>query len=524
MIATGSELLLLIEEMRDVVGSVVLPILGAVPDGAIVLFSGMGPNAQEEVAIGVGALAGSTIMLLTIPWFLSILAGRVNIRLDGEVMYRHKPRLWPANNFSLLRTGVAPKGMVRTSGVYMLITSLSYVFIQFLAFGAGTPFVALQTKTATMAAAASEHYGAAFVLALCVFFFGYYIFSQFNGSPEKADNLEAMLEELIKSRVADKSLSLSAAFNELWTLSVEEATETSGLVDMKKKRLNNVLRYFFSEFDSDKNGHIDDNELSRLMTDLGERLTESELQDLHNEIDADRSGTVSLEEFSLAIPKFIRMRAAQGASPGGLAVARPNGASAVEEGGVSPEPEILDAHEDSDEEEVPEDLKHDDPKTERRRILMSSFRQMAFGTLLVLIFSDPMVGVMSDMGRRLDISAFYISFVLAPLASNASEVIAAYKYAMKKTRRTVTISLSTLLGAAILNNTFVLAIFMLLIVVKGLAWQFTAETVAILLVELVMGWMSQRRTQTLADGFLVLSLFPLSIFLVAFLENVVGLD
>lgn len=525
MIATGSELLLLIEEMRDVVGSVVLPILGAVPDGAIVLFSGLGPNAQEEVAIGVGALAGSTIMLLTIPWFLSILAGRVNIRLDGEVMYRHKPRLWPASNFSLLRTGVAPKGMVRTAGVYMMITSLSYVFIQFLAFGAGTPFVALQTKAKTVSAASTEHYGAAFVLLLCSGFFVYYIFSQFNGSPEKTDNLEAMLEELIKSRVADKSLSLSAAFNELWTLSVEEATETSGLVDVKKKRLNNVLRYFFSEFDSDKNGHIDDNELSRLMTDLGERLTESELQDLHNEIDADRSGTVSLEEFSHAIPKFIRMRAAQGATPGGLAgVAQQNGYAVTEEGGVPAEPEILDAHEDSDEEEVPEDLKHDDPKTERRRILMRSFRQMAFGTILVLIFSDPMVGVMSDMGRRLNISAFYISFVLAPLASNASEVIAAYKYATKKTRRTVTISLSTLLGAAILNNTFVLAIFMVLIVAKGLAWQFTAETISILLVELVMGWMSQRRVQTLADGFLVLSLFPISIFLVAFLENVVGLD
>jgi hypothetical protein len=33
-------------------GSVVLPILGAVPDGCIVLFSGMGPNAAEELAVG----------------------------------------------------------------------------------------------------------------------------------------------------------------------------------------------------------------------------------------------------------------------------------------------------------------------------------------------------------------------------------------------------------------------------------------------------------------------------------------
>eukprot|EP00955_Chlamydomonas_euryale_P049238 354208-Chlamydomonas_euryale.AAC.8 len=48
MIANGSELLLL-TPLAGLVGSVVLPVLGAVPDGAIVLFSGMGPNAQEQV-------------------------------------------------------------------------------------------------------------------------------------------------------------------------------------------------------------------------------------------------------------------------------------------------------------------------------------------------------------------------------------------------------------------------------------------------------------------------------------------
>ena len=79
LISDGSELLLLVPSLAGLVGSVVLPILGAVPDGAIVLFSGMGPNAQDQLSVGVGALAGSTIMLLTLPWALSIIAGRVNI-------------------------------------------------------------------------------------------------------------------------------------------------------------------------------------------------------------------------------------------------------------------------------------------------------------------------------------------------------------------------------------------------------------------------------------------------------------
>lgn len=65
MISDGSELLLLVPALAGIVGSVVLPVLGAVPDGAIVLFSGLGPDAQDQLNVGVGALAGSTIMLLT---------------------------------------------------------------------------------------------------------------------------------------------------------------------------------------------------------------------------------------------------------------------------------------------------------------------------------------------------------------------------------------------------------------------------------------------------------------------------
>ena len=83
----------------------------------------------------------------------------------------------------------------------------------------------------------------------------------------------------------------------------------------------------------------------------------------------------------------------------------------------------------------------------------------------------------------MDISPFYISFVLAPLASNASELLAAYKFAAKKTRATVTVSLSQLEGAAIMNNTFCLGIFLFLIWSGGgtfkqpLIWAYTAETI-----------------------------------------------
>ncbi len=80
-----------------------LPFLGAVPDSAIgsvnlfgflvVLFAGLGDEAsvKKQISIGIGALAGSTILLITIPWALSIIAGRVSLNEKGEGNYTRRP-------------------------------------------------------------------------------------------------------------------------------------------------------------------------------------------------------------------------------------------------------------------------------------------------------------------------------------------------------------------------------------------------------------------------------------------------
>ena len=43
-----------------------------------------------------------------------------------------------------------------------------------------------------------------------------------------------------------------------------------------------------------------------------------------------------------------------------------------------------------------------------------------------------------------------------------------------------------LLGAATMNNTLCLCIFLVLVYARGLAWEFSAETAAILLVEVAL--------------------------------------
>lgn len=181
--------------------------------------------------------------------------------------------------------------------------------------------------------------------------------------------------------------------------------------------------------------------------------------------------------------------------------------------------------EDEEEEEMPEDLADLSPEQQLKRVLFRSCWMMGLGTMMVLIFSDPMVDVLSEWGVRTGIPAFYISFVLAPLASNASELLSAYTYAAKKSSKSITTALSTLIGAAIMNNTFCLAIFFALIFFKKLAWQFSAETIAIILIQWVIGLMTMAKTvQTKFDAVLIMACYPGCLAIVWALENLAGLD
>ena len=130
MLSEGSELLLLVPQVAGLVGSVVLPILGAVPDGAIMLFSGLGEGAQKNLQVGVGALAGSTIMLLTVPWGLCTLVGSVPLDAQGRPNYAKRAKK-SLSITTLSRHGIKPEATIRKNAYVMMATAVGYLVIQF---------------------------------------------------------------------------------------------------------------------------------------------------------------------------------------------------------------------------------------------------------------------------------------------------------------------------------------------------------------------------------------------------------
>ena len=540
LIAEGSDLLLLIPSMAGLVGGVVLPILGAVPDGAIILFSGLGDieQAQKTLSVGVGALAGSIIMLLTVPWALSVMSGRVDINADGTLNYMGKPKLNPDQDMrqTLFMSGVALNKEVQHGGIIMVMTTIPYFLIQ-------VPALFLHGPAEEVAE--GEKYWALSGLIICLIGFVSYLLLQLRISKKGTDKLKRVA--IMKKLLTDGKVSLSGALAD--TIKTHGAPQLGGssstsggyqsLTDSNddtkwypppetKEYLRELLNESFMKYDKDKNSLLEKSEASVFLTDFHEEISERDVDAIFSRYDVDNSGAINEEEFIGMVYSIILMQIEKEQGGGQLSEHAVGGANGSETG--SSRDLMLNnmfegdgGDQEEEEEEVPEDITSLPPHEQQRIIKQRAFIMLAIGTTLVLIFSDPMVDVMQEIASRAGLNSFYVAFVLAPLASNASEVIASQYYAAKKTRKTITVSLTALEGAASMNNTFCLSIFMGLVYFRGLAWQYTAETIAIVLVEVLMGILVQRNKMSSFQGLLVLSIFPLSLVLVATLEAF-GLD
>jgi len=172
--------------------------------------------------------------------------------------------------------------------------------------------------------------------------------------------------------------------------------------------------------------------------------------------------------------------------------------------------------EDSDDED---DEKEEDPTKSFGKNLAKAIVLLVLGTAVVAFFSDPMVDVIGDFAVSIKVKPFFVSFLITPFCSNASELISSLIFAAKKRRTNSSLTFSQLYGAATMNNTLCLGIFFALIYFRGLVWSYTAETLAILLVTWIVGAIGGTRVNfSVFWAFIVISLYPLSLLFVWGLE------
>ncbi|GKT35892.1 Calcium/proton exchanger like protein, partial [Aduncisulcus paluster] len=437
MIADGSELLLEISN-PSIVGGALLPVLGAVPDSAMIIASALGdPNeVVDQVRVGLGTLAGSTTMLLTIALSCGIFVGRCELSGQGVARDRR------CNGFKPKEQGISVEDDVPINARLMLISSACFLIVQipgFLYMGD------------SQCHGDEKIYCIVGAVVCFMFLIGYLLYCVFN-----TDTSERKKEELQKEERLKRSLNAFMAIMKEKNMA-QQASETTGLLSNSDEE---------KEEEKPKPTISDDKVLA-----LG-RLWKKK---------SDASADAKLE-----------------------AAAKKKKSDEEEEGSVD---------------EATGEIKVTEPSKDS--ILGKSLFLMILGVAIVTLFSDPCCDVLSDFSTQIGMSnPFYISFIFTPMASNLSELIASIQFASKKTKKSASMTCSACYGAAIMNNTLCLGVFLCLVAsYDQLCWTYAAETITIWVVVISVGCIgSLMKNIKVYWGFIILALYPVAIILVALLN------
>mmetsp|Transcript_10171 Transcript_10171/g.30570 ORF Transcript_10171/g.30570 Transcript_10171/m.30570 type:complete len:554 (-) Transcript_10171:2400-4061(-) len=514
-LSDGSEMLL---EILDpgLIGGLLLPILGALPDALIILVSGLGgtaKEAQEQVSVGVGTLAGSTIMLLTVAWGGSVLAGRCDLNSQGKAVDHKLTQPW-----ALKTTGVTTDKFTPLNAVIMSGTVLLYLVIQI----PSSFFPALQPLASLLG-------GIACILCLA----GYCAYQVIYPELQKRQIGRARKRRL----QTDVLKGLASSASPFGTLLLDNGDLNDAVV-MK----------LFDHFDRDNSDAIDEGELRALLMGLSlgglkptKRNTASldeEVTMLMTEFDANNDGAVSRDEFRSSLQRLVLARMAKvqehhettRRASQVLPLTREDILAQLPSEAEPLLDEQTDVESDGDEEAAEgQDVSDDgeeggkEPPT-RDQIAKTAIGLLLVGTACCAFFSDPMVDAVTNFSRASGIPPFFVAFCVTPFASNASELVSSLKFAAGKRRKNISLTFSQVYGAVTMNNTMCLGLFLILVHMRGLNWDFTSEVIVTVGVTLLMGLLGySRRTFQTYWSFPNLLLFPLSILFVWILDTYFGL-
>ncbi|CAK9861780.1 unnamed protein product [Sphagnum jensenii] len=506
-ISNGSELLL--EVMNPgLIGGLVLPILGAFPDSILILVSGFGgtpEQAQEEVLVGVGVLAGSSVMLLTIAWAGSLLAGRCD--LSGPNATAQDGTL--TRGLNLLGTGVTTDEQTRV-GAYIMMASTF-------------PFLVVQLPLLPGRLLDGSH---ADIAGCIVAFLGLLAYSTYQvASPWlQRKRIEEARVQFFRSR----------ALQRISTFSNGPSAHPNSRPDEGQGRSLEVVKTLFSTFDKNKDGKIAQDELRGLIVGIGLEEAgcvpaETQVETWLREFDCNVDGTLSEHEFVMGINKWAqhvaeaRKRSDQVAQTSSLDISGSPAFWAAKFDEAKAVVELLESEAGLTAKELEVKETEVSGKVDTVNIYKQAAILLLAGAGTAAVFADPMVDSIGAFSRASGIPPFFVAFVVTPFASNASELLSSIIFARKRRKRNISLTFSQIYGAITMNNTLCLAIFLALVYLRDLTWDFSSEVTVIIASTFAVGFMAASRTTFPSWIALpVLAVYPLAIAVVALLDNVLG--
>ncbi|OWM88621.1 sodium/calcium exchanger NCL-like [Punica granatum] len=479
----GSELLLEILG-PGIVGGLFLPMLGALPDAMLILVSGLSGStetAQSQVSVGMGLLAGSTVMLITVIWGTCVVVGKCDIE-NSVALDKQDTR-----GLNLTGSGVSTDIWTSYAAGIMVISVVPFIIVQ-------VPQILGSTSGRHLAVLIALIASLFLLVAYCLYqVFQPWIQRRKLAYVEHKHVIFGFLRH-IRKRALGKLLTDDGELDKEMVEKLFRTIDENGDGYLNAAELKAlVLGIHFEELDLDE-----EDALTKIMKDF----------DTSNDYQLDR------REFVEGISKWLNRAKMAGA------------ASGLRNYGTM---KFLDfVHHQTKREH--QQLRMDDQSEEDaegienpKRTTLKAVLLLTLGTVIAAIFADPLVDAVDNFSDATSIPTFFISFIALPLATNSSEAVSAIIFATRKKQKTSSLTFSELYGAVTMNNVLCLSVFLAIVYIRGLTWDFSAEVLIILIICIVMGTFgSFRTTFPLWTSLIAFALYPFSLALVYVLDYVLG--
>ncbi|KAI3774957.1 hypothetical protein L1987_49522 [Smallanthus sonchifolius] len=140
---------------------------------------------------------------------------------------------------------------------------------------------------------------------------------------------------------------------------------------------------------------------------------------------------------------------------------------------------------------------------------------LVLGIAMLALLAEPLIHSVQNVSNAASIPSFFISFILVPLATNARAAISAIKTASQKKEQTTSLTFYELYDGVFMNNVLGFSVLLAVIYFRGLAWDFSAEVLVVLIVSIIMGTAASFRTKfPIWTSFIAYLLYPLSLVFV----------
>ncbi|KAL5212000.1 hypothetical protein ABZP36_022847 [Zizania latifolia] len=474
-LSSGSEMLLQILG-PGIVGGLFLPILGALPDAMLILFSGLSGTrevAQSQILIGMGLLSGSTVMLLTLLWGSCVIVGKCDLSENSTTIDSQDTQV-----FSLFGSGVSTDVYTSYAARIMAISVLPFIIVQI-------------PQTFKLHSGHRITVLLGFIVAALLL-------------------LSYCLYQIFQPWIQRRRLEYSRRKHVMSGLLRHAQMHVFGrLLDDNGRPNVPVIEKLFHKIDLDNDGRIEQGELQAFIVginfediDWDSNLAANQVM---NDFDTSQNNSIEKDEFVNGMLRWLG-----------------EAKRSVVASGAYSKKFLHDFHERTrDEHNLLLDKDEEDGEAVGNPswICIKAILLLLLGAAMAAAFADPLVDAVHNFSNATHIPSFFISFIAMPLATNSSEAVSAIIFASRKKKRTLSLTFSEVYGGVTMNNTLCLAVFLALVYLRGLTWDFSSEVLVILLVCIIMGLFTSFRTKfRLWTCFVAFLLYPLSLIIVYILD------